>query len=1087
MLMQSYFIRFTILGCMLALLLTEGQGQFYDGSNVTFGKNRVQYREFNWQYFPAPRAEVYYYQGGKPLASRISAAIPGWMDEVEKVFDRRIEGGIQVLVFNKQSEFRQSNIGASQDTETNIGGTAMLVGSKLFAFGQQEWSDVEQQIKSGLAQLLFNQIMYGGNFQDALRNTTATSFPDWFSKGLASYVSQPWNAAVAMQISDAARNSQITLAHQVSAERAPWIGHAVWKYISDIFGPMVVSNTLYMTRVSRSFEKGFKYATGMTLIELLEEANRYHLEWNLQTDPFPETKTRRDRRRASKNSGQIDIPIKDEAPAKAVSFHPDGNRFVWATEERGQIKIWLGDLIGEQVVRLGKHGHKIDRIQSNASPAFAWHPNGQLLSYTIEDGAQNLLLTVDLETLETSEKEIFQIDKILSMSYAPDGSTMIWSGLRNGQSDLYLYQVIGNNQMALWRDAYDDLDPIFSDDGKFIWFASNRPDASLPSNFVLGEPLADQHDLFRLVWEGKTPRLEAWVQTALTDERFPQLQGPNITYLAEQAGGKQERWLSWRDSAIAFIDTTIHYRWFTETRLAESLSAPAASFQYIPERNAVGYQHQLCGHVFWNEVTAATNGREAEEQTIATPESESTLELDWDWRPSPGEVDIDDYQFGPWDSQNETQRSVPEDESSADDVAADAGTKDVTGPSDEWRPFSLPKPKNYRLNYAIESVTGQLDNSFGTNFYQAYSGQISVQPGLGGLSRISMSDLFEDRRFTAGFRLAGSLNNSRYMLAYSDLSKRLDRTWILERQGVTQNANNSQTPVNTHIHLLRRQLSYPFDEVRSIRLQWMLRMDRNTPLSTDAYNLQLPTTFNQQTGLQLAYVFDNSRERMINIREGLRYRIWGEYLINPENKESTFGTIGWDFRWYKPLWRDITFAFRSAANWSIGSQKLLTMVGGVDNALSLSGSSNTPIDPNIAYGYQSRITPIRGFKNNARNGSHMALFNTELRLPVWSTLSKQPVESEFLRDLQCIGFADVGSAWNGRHPYDEDNTFNQVVVTQNPITVTVDNNREPVIWGTGFGLRSTVLGYWLRADWCWGVDDGRWQDRVFNLSLHLDF
>ena len=70
------------------------------------------------------------------------------MDQVEKVFDRRIEGGIQVLVFNKQSEFRQSNIGASQDTETNIGGTAMLVGSKLFAFGQQEWSNVEQQIKS---------------------------------------------------------------------------------------------------------------------------------------------------------------------------------------------------------------------------------------------------------------------------------------------------------------------------------------------------------------------------------------------------------------------------------------------------------------------------------------------------------------------------------------------------------------------------------------------------------------------------------------------------------------------------------------------------------------------------------------------------------------------------------------------------------------------------------------------------------------------------------------------------------------------------------------------------------------------------
>jgi hypothetical protein len=114
-------------------------------------------------------------------------------------------------------------------------------------------------------------------------------------------------------------------------------------------------------------------------------------------------------------------------------------------------------------------------------------------------------------------------------------------------------------------------------------------------------------------------------------------------------------------------------------------------------------------------------------------------------------------------------------------------------------------------------------------------------------------------------------------------------------------------------------------------------MDRSTPLSTDAFNLRLPTTFTHQTGLQLAYVFDNTRQRMINIREGLRCRIWGEHLINPEQTESTFGTVGWDFRWYKPLWRHVTFAFRSAANWSIGSQKLLTMVGGVDNAISLAG------------------------------------------------------------------------------------------------------------------------------------------------------
>jgi hypothetical protein len=276
------------------------------------------------------------------------------MEEVEKIFDRRIDGGVQLLVFNKHSEFRQSNIGVATDEENNIGGTAMLVGSKLFAFGQQTWTDVEAQVKSGLAQLLFNQIMYGGNWQEALRNSTSTTFPMWFSQGLSSYVAQPWNAEVALNIGDAARNRAITHAHQAGPNEAHWIGHAVWKYIADIFGPMVVSNTLYMTRVSRSLEKGFQYATGMDLATVLEEANRYHLEWNDSETPFPSLGNRRERRQASKNPGDLPIRIHRDATVKSVWFHPDGNRFAWATEERGQIKIWLGNLSGKKSHPIGK-------------------------------------------------------------------------------------------------------------------------------------------------------------------------------------------------------------------------------------------------------------------------------------------------------------------------------------------------------------------------------------------------------------------------------------------------------------------------------------------------------------------------------------------------------------------------------------------------------------------------------------------------------------------------------------------------------------------------------------------------------------
>ena len=1065
-----------ITSAVFAVFSLSALGQFYDGSNMQFGKNRVQHRTFEWQYLPTAQAEVYYYQGGKSYAAQITAHLSSWIEDVENLYDRNLDGAVQVLVFNKQAEFRQSNIGSYNDPTDNIGGTATLVGSKIFVYPDGEWAHTEQRIKKSLSNLLLTQMLNGGNWQDALRSsTTGLTLPGWFTEGLHSYVANPWSAEVALHVQDAARCRNIIEAHRAEASQAAWVGHGVWKYIADVFGEAVIANTLYMVRVSNNLEKGLQYATGMNLSLLLEEASRYHLESAGNSEDMPPLTTRKDIRLSRKNTGDVSIKLPEDGEVRSFTVHPDGEHIAWAQDERGQLQIWFGNRNTGEFRRVGKHGHKIDRIQDQSLPAMAWHPNGNILTYALEEGSRNLIYSVDLTSFESVEKEVFRIDKILSMAYAPDGMTMIWSGVKDGQSDLYRYQVIGNNHTALWSDPYDDLDPVFSKDGQSIWFTSNRTNAKLNRSFVLGEPLRQIHDVFQLRWTEDIPELIHWTNTPDRDERFPQVQpAEHVAFLVEFSSGEQERWISWQDSAVAYIDTTIHYRFFTQERLAERLELPAASMQWIPETQTNGFVHQLNGHVFWIERPEDISNWKTVDSNDDTAIESSSVKLNWEWTPGPTEADFRNYQFGPW-----TPNSEPE--------PSEVPTTAEESKGASWTPFTLPKPRNYRLNYAIESLTGQLDNSFGSNFYQSYTGSIAIQPGLGGLSRISMTDLFEDRRFMAGFRITGSLENSHYLLAYSDQSTRWDRTWILERQGFIQNEDNGQSYIKNHIHLLRRQWKYALDEVRSLRIQGTYRLDRITPLSTDAFNLGKPIQFANQVGVQIAYVFDNTRQRLINIPEGTRYRAWFEYFANPIDRSTTFGTIGFDFRTYRTLWRDVIWANRVAADWSIGEQRLLHMVGGVDNTLSLTSNAASPIDPDINYAYQTRLSPLRGFNTNARNGSHMALINSEIRMPVWGSLSRQPCESELLQTLQAVGFVDIGSAWNGKHPYDNANTFNQITVNQNPITVSIDNNREPIIWGTGFGLRAKVFGYWVRTDWSWGVDDGRWQDRIFNLSLHLDF
>ncbi|MBT5147536.1 MAG: hypothetical protein HOM41_03170, partial [Flavobacteriales bacterium] len=190
---------------------------------------------------------------------------------------------------------------------------------------------------------------------------------------------------------------------------------------------------------------------------------------------------------------------------------------------------------------------------------------------------------------------------------------------------------------------------------------------------------------------------------------------------------------------------------------------------------------------------------------------------------------------------------------------------------------------------------------------------------------------------------------------------------------------------------------------------------------------------------------------------------------------------------YFRIYANSIIAFRAAGNWSIGELKLLHLLGGMDNSLSFSNNYGTPIDPSQSYSYQARITPMRGFANNARNGSNATVLNAELRVPVWSTIFTEPAKTDFIRNFQLIGFADIGSAWTGIHPYSDENTFNSTTIENNPITVIIENNREPIIYDFGYGVRSRVMGYWIAADWGWGIDDGRVLPRKFTLSLNFDF
>jgi hypothetical protein len=139
------------------------------------------------------------------------------------------------------------------------------------------------------------------------------------------------------------------------------------------------------------------------------------------------------------------------------------------------------------------------------------------------------------------------------------------------------------------------------------------------------------------------------------------------------------------------------------------------------------------------------------------------------------------------------------------------------------------------------------------------------------------------------------------------------------------------------------------------------------------------------------------------------------------------------------------------------------------------------------FAFQTLAANLRGFKLNTRNGNNYLLINSELRVPVAKYIFKN-ISSQLIRNFQIVGFFDVGSAWTGFNPYRADNPLNTTTYKEGEtITVTVNYFRDPIAASYGVGLRTKLFGYFVRADYGYGIETRIIQKPILHISMGLDF
>lgn len=1073
---MRYLLTLLLLACVPAGL----SAQFYQGTQQEYGKNRVQYQEFFWQQYRFQDMEVYFYTEGRDLARFTAQAARRHLKELEAAFDFAVDERLQFIVYNSLTDFRQSNIGLEgMGGQNNIGGLTRIVGTKIFVYYEGDHALLDQQIRSGIAHVIIDQMMFGGNWREILRSSTFLTLPDWYTQGIISYEARPWDAATANRVRDAVMSGRFDRFNRLEGEDARLAGHMLWRYVAEVYGPAVIPNILYMTRVSRNAESGFLYVLGVSLKTLLSECLEHY------RSRFAEE----DRYRQELSAEQLPIRTKRQRQYAQFQMSPDGRWLAWTSNELGQYKVWVREVATGKTRRIVKGEKKIDRIIDRSYPVLAWHPSSKALSYIVERKGRLLLRTYTLDDRKTSEREVLLLEKVLSMDYGPDGRTMVISAVRDGRTDLYLYNVLANRSDPLTDDTWDDLEPRFVDGGRRIIFSSDRVDDTLRVTKEV-VPARAHKDIFLLDLERRGRVLTRLTATPDVSESQPfQLDSASYTYLSD-AEGVVNRFRARYDSAISHIDTTVHYRYFTvEDRLTDLRRGLLEQHvrgdrgRYTALQLKDGRYRFYQGRVSDARAKGAFSaeppqpGEQRQQTDAPRPDDAGQVVKVPPQHPrntGEGGFDVRRYVFT-----DEVPGSAPPEKAPATRAKAPApAAADSTA-----KPFLYPEQRNYNLNFTVDRVVTQVDNSYSNQFYQPFTGQAGINPGLSGLTRMAASDLFEDHRVLGGFRLSLDLNNNDYLLAYENLKHRLDKRITFQRQGF-QGINRAGI-VKVHSHNVRYQVSWPFSELASVRASVMYRYDRFVQQSIDPLSLATPNVDDHMAGARLEWVYDSSMPRGLNLWTGWRLKVFGEYYQHPERK-GDMQVLGADLRHSMRLHRDMIWVARLAGATSLGSRRILHFLGGVDNWMFAKYDSSIPIDLSQNYWFQTLATPMRGFYYNARNGTSFGVFNTEVRVPIFRYLLNRPIRSDFINHLQVAGFGDLGAAWTGRDPYSSDNTFNRIVIQRNPLTITLDSKREPILASYGFGLRTRLLGYFVRADWAWGIDDGVTLPRVFHFSLSLD-
>lgn len=563
-----------VLSVLSFLLLGHTSTLFAQNLNAGFGKNRVQYhrQQQEWQYYESPHFITYWYGDARNIAVTALQMAEYDYDEVQQLLEYQISERIEILVFSDLTDLKQSNIGVDELFLLKKGETKVS-GNKVFVFYDGDHTHLRRSVREGMAGIIINSMLFGGNIQEIVQNSVLLNLPVWYTEGLKSYCGEAWSVERDDELRNLLAHGKYNKFSKLAKNEPILAGHAFWHYIALHFGTGSISNLLYLTRINRGLDAGFRYVMGNGYDRTTEIIFEYY-----------QKRYKEDAKSTKSATSTIKIPNKKKLPLYQPKISPDGQRIAWVQNDIGRWKVWVKNIkTGKRQLMLKGGSRNALQATDYAYPLLSWSMDNKTLAVLYEARDVPKLALIDSDTKKKETKPIApEFQRVHSIDFI-NPVDLVFSATARGYTDLYIYHTINRQTERLTQDFWDDLDASFvrMDDTRYIIFASNRVLDTLAQERIDTILPLGKTDIFLYNLDTRSPELIRLTNTIYDSERQPvAIDSAHFAWISDK-NGIRNRSFAYLENFIAYNTATFFLKSGAEVKSLDTQKPAEWPFEKV--------------------------------------------------------------------------------------------------------------------------------------------------------------------------------------------------------------------------------------------------------------------------------------------------------------------------------------------------------------------------------------------------------------------------------------------------------------------------------------------------------------------------